>query len=83
MAVHAFLDLMFEERGHSPMKGSRADCDAIRNGWFQYLMPAVSLGDVASLLTSRRFVILQGPPGTGKTRARTGNPAKRIRGFWA
>lgn len=68
MAVAAFLDLMFEERGYAPLKGAQAESDSIRSQYFSHMMPAVSEQDVVRLLETRRFVILQGPPGTGKTR---------------
>ena len=67
-ALSAFLDLMFEERGHRPLKGALVDSERIRGEWFQHLMPDTSTTEVASRLQERRFVILQGPPGTGKTR---------------
>jgi 5-methylcytosine-specific restriction protein B len=67
-AIAAFLDLMFEERGHLPLTGSRADSERIRSDWFQHLMPDTSAIEVVKRLQERRFVILQGPPGTGKTR---------------
>ena len=67
-AVAAFLDLMFAERGFSVLASSASHADDIRAQWFAHLMPDVTKDDVATLLTSRRFVVIQGPPGTGKTR---------------
>ncbi|WP_018131041.1 McrB family protein [Effusibacillus pohliae] len=67
-AVTAFLDLMFEERGHMPLKGAQAESETIRSQYLSHMMPTVSEEDVIDLLNARRFVILQGPPGTGKTR---------------
>ncbi len=67
-AVTAFMDLMFEERGHQPLKQFQAESEQIRSSWFQHLMPDTTMEEVHDLLRERRFVILQGPPGTGKTR---------------
>jgi 5-methylcytosine-specific restriction protein B len=67
-ALTAFVDLMFDERGHRPLAGSVADFERIRSEWFQHLMPDTTLDEVHALLNERRYVILQGPPGTGKTR---------------
>ncbi len=67
-ALTAFLDLLFEERGHRPLSDYTASYDAIRASWFDHLMPGVEREQVASLLEARRYAILQGPPGTGKTR---------------
>src|SRR6185295_16261045 len=66
-ALKAFLDLYFEERRHLPLK-VHTDAEAIRNEYFQFLMPDVSVDEVSRLLNDRRFVVLEGPPGTGKTR---------------
>ncbi len=67
-ALAAFLDLLFEERGHAVLKAAEEDSQRIREGWFGHLFPSVSVESVADLLCERRYVILQGPPGTGKTR---------------
>ncbi len=67
-ALKAFLDLLFEERGHRPMAGSQADSESIQQGWFEHLMPGVEPKQVQELLDYRRYVIVQGPPGTGKTK---------------
>lgn len=67
-AISAFLDLLFEERGHSPLAGAKADSDLIRGEWFEHLMPTVERNQVKGILTNRRYAIVQGPPGTGKTR---------------
>jgi 5-methylcytosine-specific restriction protein B len=66
-ALAAFLDVMFEERGHRPLSKAQAHSDDIRADWFQHLMPDTSAVEIAARLRERRFVILQGPPGTGKT----------------
>src|SRR5208283_276508 len=66
-ALTAFLDLLFEERGHQPIAAYQGNCERIRSGWFDHLMPSVERSQVARLLGSRRYVVLQGPPGTGKT----------------
>jgi 5-methylcytosine-specific restriction protein B len=62
------LDIMFEERGHTPLKEFEADAHATRSAWFEHLMPVTTRSDVVRLLEARRYVIIQGPPGTGKTR---------------
>jgi len=67
-AVTAMLDIMFEERGHTPLKEFEADAGATRSAWFEHLMPTTARSDVVGLLEARRYVIIQGPPGTGKTR---------------
>lgn len=67
VALIAFLDLFFEERGYQPIAASEADSQSIRAGWFEHLMPSVEHKQVADLLATRRYVIVQGPPGTGKT----------------
>ncbi|MCC6364591.1 MAG: AAA family ATPase [Bryobacterales bacterium] len=67
-AVTAMLDLMFEERGHPPLKDFHEDSSRVRSAWFSHLMPETGSTQVVELLRNRRFVVLQGPPGTGKTR---------------
>ena len=67
-AVTAMLDIMFEERGQTPLSEFKSDADAIESAWFDYLMPTVTRDQVSSLLKTRRYVVIQGPPGTGKTR---------------
>jgi 5-methylcytosine-specific restriction protein B len=67
-AVTAMLDIMFEERGQTPLSEFKSDADAIESAWFDYLMPTITPDQVSSLLKTRRYVIIQGPPGTGKTR---------------
>jgi 5-methylcytosine-specific restriction protein B len=64
----AMLDILFQERGHTPLKEFESDARAVESEWFQHLMPATTRDDVAGLLKTRRYVIIQGPPGTGKTR---------------
>ncbi len=70
-ALTAFLDLMFEERGHRPISNYLNSYESIRGDWFEHLMPGVDREQVAELLAARRYVIIQGPPGTGKTRMAT------------
>jgi 5-methylcytosine-specific restriction enzyme B len=67
-AVTAMLDILFQERGQTPLKEYEGDARAIQAAWFEHLMPMTSRDDVLALLKARRYVILQGPPGTGKTR---------------
>jgi 5-methylcytosine-specific restriction enzyme B len=66
-ALTAFLDLMFDERGISPLAPFKANALEIQKLWFRHLMPEVTNDQIANLLNERRYVILQGPPGTGKT----------------
>jgi 5-methylcytosine-specific restriction protein B len=66
-AATAFLDLLFEERGHRPISSCQASYESIRGTWFEHLMPTIERSQVADLLATRRYVIVQGPPGTGKT----------------
>ena len=66
-AVIAFLDLLFEERGHLPITSCRTSYESIQGAWFDHLMPSVERAQVVELLETRRYVIVQGPPGTGKT----------------
>jgi 5-methylcytosine-specific restriction protein B len=67
-AVTAFLDLLFEERGHLPNANCQVSYKAIQASWFDHLMRGVGPAQLADLLERRRYVIIQGPPGTGKTR---------------
>lgn len=67
-ALKAFLDVMFAERGHTPLANLKSEAEAIQGAWFEHLMPTVTRAEVTSLLERRRYVIIQGPPGTGKTR---------------
>jgi 5-methylcytosine-specific restriction protein B len=67
-ALKAMLDVMFEERGHPPLKEFHDDANAVQSAWFSRLMPQTSREQVVELLKSRRYVVIQGPPGTGKTR---------------
>jgi 5-methylcytosine-specific restriction protein B len=68
IALKAFLDFHFDERGYKPLSGHQDDFMGIQNSYFNYLMPTLSQQEVFNLLKHRKFVILQGPPGTGKTR---------------
>ncbi|HWF47059.1 MAG TPA: AAA family ATPase [Bryobacteraceae bacterium] len=67
-AIAAFLDLVLQERGYSPIAKYKRESEDYQSRYLDYLMPSAGLDDVRELLESRRFVILQGPPGTGKTR---------------
>ncbi len=84
-ALTAMLDILFQERGHTPLKEFQDDALAGQSAWFEHLMPLITRDDVLGLLKTRRYVIIQGPPGTGKTRmarqilaedcgSRSGNP---------
>ena len=66
-ALTAFLDLLFDERGVSPLTSFKVGAEEIKTRWLRYLMPDVSNDRVVELVNERRYVILQGPPGTGKT----------------
>lgn len=63
----SMLDVMFEERGHAPLKSFEEDAIATRSAWFSHLMPDTDSDRVLETLRTRRFVVIQGPPGTGKT----------------
>lgn len=66
-AVTAMLDIVFQERGQSPLTPYESDASATRSAWFEHLMPTTTQAEVADHLQARRYVIIQGPPGTGKT----------------
>jgi 5-methylcytosine-specific restriction protein B len=68
VALTAFLDFLFEERGYGPLTRWQSSAEQIRSGWLDHLMPGVERRELKDLLASRRYVILQGPPGTGKTK---------------
>jgi 5-methylcytosine-specific restriction protein B len=68
IALSAFLDLMFDERGYDALGPSKADKERVQSLWFRHLMPTVTQSEVLDLLRARKYVVLQGPPGTGKTR---------------
>jgi len=68
MALKAFLDLMFAERGFQPLKGAETEAKQIEAAYYAHLFPFSSEEETADLLDRRKYVILQGPPGTGKTR---------------
>jgi 5-methylcytosine-specific restriction protein B len=80
-ALTAFLDLLFEERGHQPIASSFDNYQSIQARWFEHLMPSVESKQVGDLLTTRRYVIVQGPPGTGKTMMATDLLQVRYGGF--
>jgi 5-methylcytosine-specific restriction protein B len=67
-ALKAFFDLMFIERGETPLTALKPDAKQIESEWVAHLMPSVTEADVVNLLASRRYAIIEGPPGTGKTR---------------
>jgi len=80
-ALTAMLDVMFEERGHTPLKEFQEESGDTQSAWFSHLMPATSDGKAVELLQHRRFVVLQGPPGTGKTRMARQILANQYGGF--
>jgi 5-methylcytosine-specific restriction enzyme B len=80
-AVTAMLDIMFEERGQTPLQEFKGDAQATESAWFEHLMPATTRDKVVGLLKSRRYVIIQGPPGTGKTRMARETLAKDYAGI--
>lgn len=67
-ALTALLDIMFEERGHTPLTEHRADALQHQAAWFEHVMPRTTRERVVEILSTRRYVVIQGPPGTGKTR---------------
>jgi 5-methylcytosine-specific restriction protein B len=75
------LDLMFEERGHTPLKEFQDESAGTRSAWFSHLMPKSDTSHLVELLKNRRFVVLQGPPGTGKTRMARQILANEYAGF--
>lgn len=67
-ALAAFLDILFEERGHGVLKAALEDAERIRQGWFGHIFPKATIEQATELLAQRRYVVVEGPPGTGKTR---------------
>lgn len=67
-ALKAFFDLMFEERGETPLTKHIEERNHIQTEYLGFLMPTISEDDVFALLQKRRYIVLEGPPGTGKTR---------------
>ena len=67
-ALTAMLDVLFQERGYTPLKEFENDAQSVQSAWFEHLMPLTAPNDVVGLLNTRRYVVIQGPPGTGKTR---------------
>lgn len=67
LAIKAFLDFMFSERGFEPLAAHKDDYESIRSKYYAYMMPNASEGDIINLLGNQKFVIIEGPPGTGKT----------------
>ena len=59
-AVTAMLDIMFEERGQTPLKEFEADASAIESAWFEHLMPVTTRSKVAELLKTRRTSSFKG-----------------------
>lgn len=68
VSLAAFLDLMFAERGITPLKAAEAEAEKIKTGYFSHMLPNTGSQEVITQLEQRKYVILQGPPGTGKTR---------------
>ncbi|HUA35587.1 MAG TPA: AAA family ATPase [Candidatus Binataceae bacterium] len=64
----AFLDLMFDERGITPLGPHLSEAEQIQTQWFRYLMPRENEVSITQLLKERRYVLIEGPPGTGKTK---------------
>ena len=79
-ALKAFLDLYFEERGHSPLAAHKAEAEAIHSEYFRCLMPDVSVDDVAQLLSDRRFVVSGRSSRNGKDSHGSGAIADEVRG---
>ena len=68
LSVSVFIDLFMDERGVDRKSATDSAALAAKAAWMAHLMPPIRPDDVASLLQTRRFVVLEGPPGTGKTR---------------
>ena len=66
--VQAFLDLYAYERGWEALKAAKTDFDEYISTLHASWLVSPSQDQIASLLKSRKFVILEGPPGTGKSR---------------
>ena len=66
--LRAYFDLYGRERNWVVRASAQSEAEEFFGALQEYLFPAVTAADVASLLRERRFVVLQGPPGTGKTR---------------
>jgi len=79
-AVNAFLDLMFFERGSSPLKNFEAESEQTRNEYYKSMLPAMGKNEIEAILENRRYVVLEGPPGTGKTRLALELLAQRYQG---
>lgn len=67
----AFLDLMFAERGITPLKPSERQSEEIKEEYYTHMLPNIDKNMVKDLLDKRKYVVIQGPPGTGKTRLAT------------
>ncbi len=68
LSVTVFIDLFMDERGVDRKSATESAALVAKSLWMSHLMPPIQAVDVASLLQTRRFVVLEGPPGTGKTR---------------
>ena len=68
VALRSFMDLFMEERGQQPLKGHHGSYLEDQRQWLEHVLADRNEGQVADLLSLRRYVILEGPPGTGKTR---------------
>ena len=66
--LKAFLDIMFWERGHQPLKNAEKDAGRIQAQYYSYILPDCNVDQLVSLMNERKYVVLQSPPGTGKTR---------------
>lgn len=78
--LEAIIDLMFGERGVSPLASFLSSSAARQRAWLAGLLPPMERDEIASALDTHRYVILQGPPGTGKTRALYNLAHSRFRG---
>jgi 5-methylcytosine-specific restriction protein B len=67
-ALKAFLDLMFEERGESPLSSAEDEAERIKRQYHSRFFPTLTDSDASEVLAERQYAIVQGPPGTGKTR---------------
>lgn len=66
--VSTFLDLMFSERGFSPLSQYSANSTKVQKEYFEHLFPKIQKEKVEQILDQQHYVVLEGPPGTGKTR---------------
>ncbi|MCA9843377.1 MAG: AAA family ATPase [Dehalococcoidia bacterium] len=68
IALKAMLDVFMAGHGVATLKPERKEAAEIEASYMAHLMPDLTGSELASMLATRRFVVVEGPPGTGKTR---------------